>query len=163
MTDPHHVLFPDDPSPLAKWRRDNERREQEIAAEREREERSERRTESRQVVLLRGEIENLRGQLAELRTEMDQQREFSIEVFGTALGQYGDKIHDYVDAAMKRLETSLWTAIERRHAEVSARLDLLPDGKSRKDFKFANEKSAEVDSEPTVDLPNWRRNGTVVN
>jgi hypothetical protein len=56
-------------------------------------------------------------------------------------------------AAIKRLESAFWTALERRFAEVSARLDLLPGGKPRKDFRFANEKSAEGDDEP-IDLPN---------
>ena len=96
----------------------------------------------------------LRGQFAELRAEMDQQREAIIEIVGTALGQYGDKIHDYVDAAMKRLESAFWTVIERRNAELSARLDLLPDGKPRaKDFRFANERDERDDDEIT-ELPN---------
>ena len=41
--------------------------------------------------------------------------------------------------------------IERGHAELSARLDLLPDGKQKGEFKFANERQ-ERDDEP-VDLP----------
>jgi hypothetical protein len=103
---------------------------------------------------LRGEVESLRGQLAELRAEMDQQREAIFEIVSTALGQYGDKIHDYVDAAMKRLESAFWTAIESRNAELSARLDLLPDGKPRatSDFKFANER--ERDDDEITELPN---------
>ena len=106
----------------------------------------------RAIEQLRGEVESLRGQLAELRAEMDQQREAIIEIVGTALGQYGDKIHDYVDAAMKRLESAFWTAIERRNAELSARLDLLPDGKprARSEFKFANER----DDDEITELPN---------
>ena len=57
----------------------------------------------RAIEQLRGEVESLRGQLAELRAEMDQQSEAVIEIVSTALGQYGDKVHDYVDAAMKRM------------------------------------------------------------
>jgi hypothetical protein len=68
---------------------------------------------------------------------------------------------NYVDAAIKRLETAFWTAIERRNAELSARLDLLPDGKPRpKDFKFAGEKR---DDEPVIDLPNPLGLGRTVN
>jgi hypothetical protein len=54
---------------------------------------------------------------------------------------------NHVAAAIKRL-----TALERRFAELSARLDLLPDGKPRGEFKFANERQDRGD-EP-VELPN---------
>ena len=56
MINPHRILFPDDPDPLERWRADNERRERELAAEREREER-EQRTELREATLLRAEVE----------------------------------------------------------------------------------------------------------
>jgi hypothetical protein len=38
-----------------------------------------------------------------LRAEMDQQKEASIEIVGTASGQYGNKIYDYVDAQAPRI------------------------------------------------------------
>ena len=108
--------------------------------------------EANEAAVLRSEIEPLRAEPAELRAEMDQRREVQVEAFGQALGEYSNEVVDHVDAAIKRLETAVWTALERRFAEVSARLDLLPDGKprARSEFKFANER----DDDEITELPN---------
>jgi hypothetical protein len=53
---------------------------------------------------------------------------------------------------------------ERRFAELSLRLDLLPDGKprARSEFKFAGEKAAENGDEP-VELPSLREARKTIN
>jgi hypothetical protein len=62
---------------------------------------------------------------------------------------------------IQSVQRELFILIEKLFAELSARLDLLPDGKPRpKDFKFASEKR---DHEPVIDLPNPLRLARSVN
>jgi uncharacterized protein with von Willebrand factor type A (vWA) domain len=145
MTSHHRTLFPDDPDPVERWRADADEQDARFGQERRAQERAERRTESRHVALLRGEI-------AELRAEMVRQQEVHIESFGQALGEYGNRIVDHADAMIRRLQTEIWGSVERRLAELQARVDVVLDAKPRGSFKFANER-IESDGEP-VELPN---------
>ena len=129
---------------LDRWRMNNARDEEERAQRRQQE---------------RNEVEALRvemwGELTRLRDEIEQQREMQIEVVGTALGEYGDKILDRAEQFTREIQRELFTLVEKRFAELAGRLDaVLPDARSRssKDFKFANERDDGV-----IDLPNWRK------
>jgi hypothetical protein len=96
----------------------------------------------------------MRGEIAELRAEMVRQQEVHIESFGQALGEYGTRIVDHAEAMLRRLQSEIWGSVERRLAELQAKVDVALDAKPRKssEFKFANE-PRERDDEP-VELPN---------
>ncbi len=53
---------------------------------------------------------------------------------------------------IRRLQSEIWGSVERRLAELKARVDVVLDAKPRGSFKFANERT-ERDDEP-VELPN---------
>jgi len=127
---------------LDRWRMNNARDEEERAQQRQQE---------------RNEVEALRvemgGELTRLRDEIEQQREMQIEVVGTALGEYGDKILDRAEQFTREIQRELFTLVEKRFAELAGRLDaVLPDARSRstKDFKFASERN----ESDVIDLPN---------
>ena len=152
MSMDHFRLFPDDTDPLLRYKADAERRERELAAERKREERDERRAG------LRSEIEGLRSELQALRAEMDRRSDMHFDVVGQAIGEYLNRIFDHVDGRVKGVEHELYSLIEQRFAALEAKIAqaradvLAADGKPRKDFRFASEKTAEGDGEP-LDLP----------
>jgi hypothetical protein len=73
----HLRLFPDDPDPLLRYKAEAEQREAELAAARKREERAEQRAESRQVTLLRTEVERLRSEIAEVYGTIKHQHDVS--------------------------------------------------------------------------------------
>jgi hypothetical protein len=147
----HLRLFPDTADPLLRFKAEAEQREAELAAERKREAREERGTESKQVALLRAEIEGLRHEIA-------HQHEVLLDVCGTALGEYGNKIFDHCEGLIQSIQRELFALVERRFAELQAKIEqaradvLAADGKPRKDFRFANEKTTGDDDEP-LELP----------
>ena len=105
-------------------------------------------------VEMQREIANLRAELHRgIAAQRQQEREFMLEVTGTAIGEFSNKEMDLVEKAIKEIREMLSLAIERRFGEVMGRIDAIaPDARSRarptKDFRFANE-----DNGP-VDLPN---------
>jgi len=124
---------------LDRWRMNNARDEEERAQQRQQE---------------RNEVEALRvemgGELTRLRDEIEQQREMQIEVVGTALGEYGDKILDRAEQFTREIQRELFTLVEKRFAELAGRLDaVLPDARSRS-TKFASERN----ESDVIDLPN---------
>jgi hypothetical protein len=148
----HLRLFPNDPGPRLRYKAEAEQREAELAAARKREERAEQRAESRQVTLLRTEIEGLlRSEIAEVYGTIKHQHNVLLEVCGTALGQYGDKIFDHCEKMIQSVQRELEAKIAQARADVLA----TAEGKSatKGGFKFANEKGAESGDEP-VELPN---------
>ncbi len=154
-------LFPDTCDKLTRFQAEAEQREAELAAEREREARVEQRAESRQVTLLRTEIEGL-------RSEIKHQHEVLLDVCGTALGQHGNKILDHCEGMIQSVQRELFALVEKRFAEVQAgiaqaRADVLAaDGKLRPkgEFKFANERQ---ERDEPIDLPNPLRLGRTIN
>jgi hypothetical protein len=102
---------------------------------------------------LRAEVQR---ELSILRGEMQRRSELQAEAVGEAIGVYSDKTIDYVEKAIKQIESQLWVAIERRYGELMGRLDaVLQDTRPRssKDFRFANE------CDDVVDLPKPLRKG----
>jgi hypothetical protein len=144
----HLRLFPDDPDPLLRYKAEAEQREAELAAARKREEREERRAESRQVTLLRAEIENVRA-------EIEMRQDVVLDACGQCVGEYTNKIFDRVEGMIQSLQRELFALVERRFAETQARISLIAEGRSepKGEFRFANEKSGDDSDEP-VDLPN---------
>jgi hypothetical protein len=137
-------LRPDDP--MVRWRRDAIQREEERAEGRRRMQREEKRIAMHQ---LRAEVHQ---EIANLRAEMHQLHEVALEATGQTIGEYSNKVADLAERAVRQLQAEVSTLIERRFAEITARLDFLAGGPSRpKDFKFTNERDA--DSDP-IDLPN---------
>jgi hypothetical protein len=163
MTDPHHVLFPDDPSPLAKWRRDNEQREQGLAAEREREER----TTSGQVESLRAEVAALRGEIAELRAALEAKASHNdlTEVLNAVREITTKQVPGWIMAAVRKSEAATAEKVATRFGELMGRIAAIDPATARaakgEAFRFASEKGAAND-EP-VELPNWRTSQTIMN
>jgi hypothetical protein len=117
----------------------------------DREQRAERRRESEQ----RDEVEQLRVQLwseiGKLRNEIEQRHEASVEAAGTFVAETVDKALDKTELAARDLQRDLFTLVERRFAELGARLDVMSGTPAaKKAFRFANEPAPE--NEP-VDLP----------
>ena len=82
---------------------------------------------------------------------MVAQHELQREVVGQVLGECVDESVNCTERAIQRLQSELWSTIERRFAELNARLDVLVSGgKARSEkFRFASEESPDV-----LDLPN---------
>jgi hypothetical protein len=102
---------------------------------------------------LRAEVQR---ELSSLRGEMQRRSELHADAVGEAMGVYSDKTIDYVEKAIKQIESQLWVAIERRYGELMGRLDAVLTGtrpRSTQDFRFANERY------DVVDLPNPLRKG----
>jgi hypothetical protein len=138
-------LRPDDP--MVKWRRDAIRQEEERRAAKRELRRSE---EHNTVAHLRADMEH---EIANLRAEMNRQRELVLEAAGQALGDISNRICDRVEKTVDKIESELRILTERRFGEAMGRLDALAGAPTRsqstKDFRFANERSDDV-----VDLPN---------
>jgi hypothetical protein len=152
MSMDHFRLFPDDTDPLLRYKADAEERERELAAERRREEREQQRAESRNVALLRREIEDVRA-------EIQMRQDVVLDACGQCVGEYSNKIFDRVEGMIQSLQRELFALVERRFAETQAAIertkaDVLSGAKREKgEFRFASEKGAEGDDEP-VELPN---------
>ena len=100
----------------------------------------------------------MQQEIANLRAEMLQLHEVQIEATGTALGEYGDKIYDHFQKAIRELHNDVFSEIARKFGEAMGRLDaLVPGTPSRprptKDFKFSHER----DDDDVSDLPNPAR------
>jgi len=138
-----------------------EEAERKMAGQRRAEEREQRRRERQSAVdRLRAEM---REEIATLRAAVDEQREFLIEVVGTSLGEYGNKIFDRIEKMVDDALSELRITSERSYGELMGRLDAAsPDTRSRsrrtKDFKFSNERD-----DSAVDQPNPLVRKTVVN
>jgi hypothetical protein len=141
----HLRLFPDTADPLLRFKAEAEQREQELAAERKREAREERRSKAREVTLLRAEIECLRSELAAVRDECERRRIEGLEVTAEKITELADRIFNHITGRFAALESQ----IEKARASV---VEAAYGRQPRKDFRFANEKSAEGDGEP-LDLP----------
>jgi len=149
MKDPDPLnLRPDDP--MTRWRRDANRAEEERrAAQRELRQSSEHDT----VTHLRADMQH---EIANLRSELVQQKELIFEAVGQALGQYGDKLCDHLEKAIQKLQNEVFSEIARKSGEAMGRIDALAPGarsyaRSSSDFKFSNECD---DEKGIVDLPN---------
>jgi hypothetical protein len=131
---------------LDRWRWNNIRIADKRAAEHRAEEHVHQRQEKQSVV------EQLRAEIAALRSEMYQLHEVMIEATGEAVGQYGDKLLDRSEEFVKNMQREFLMLTEKQFAELKARLDMLPKAQARtsnKDFKFASE-STDVD---IIDMP----------
>jgi hypothetical protein len=135
---------------LDKWRWDNIRAADKRAAERRAEERVQQQQQEKQTI-----VEQLRAEMAALRAEMYELHEVMIEATGEAVGQHGDKIVDCAEQFVKDNQRELFTLVEKRFAELQARLDgVLPEARARsRNFKFASEQS-DGDTGDIIDLPN---------
>ena len=70
------------------------------------------------------QVEILRAELAELRQRLELYR----EAFGECIGQCGDHLIAHVETLVRKLEDAFFTALDKRFAALTARLDLvLPD------------------------------------
>jgi hypothetical protein len=107
---------------LERWREKVEADEQALRREREREQRKD------TVAQLRTE---LLSEIAQLRAEMQARHELQQEAVGQCLGEYAGEAESCLDKAIKRIESAFWTALERRFAELNARLDVLTGAKRR--------------------------------
>jgi hypothetical protein len=146
MTDPHHVLFPDDPDPLARWRRDTEKRDQQIADERRREERQRLRDQER--IAAAGAVNDA----AQLRDEIQQLREADITIAREVCDFLIDQMNNLVDDCdkfVRRMVNEVSDKVDRRlgalEAEVKATLR-----EGRREFRFARDRDADMVEE----LPN---------
>src|SRR5262249_43145914 len=151
-----NLMGPDSLNELDRWRADNAQREEELARQR-RAEKHERQQSEQQCVVdqLRAEM---RRELANIRSELYQQRELTYEVVGTAIGEFADKILDKAEKFTREIQNLMFTEIARRCGELTARIDTLALGapsRSRptKDFRFSHERS----DDDVSDLPNPSR------
>jgi hypothetical protein len=126
---------------LDRWRLENLRDVDERKAEARMQQRQ---AEQSAVDQLRAEVQEVQQEIASLRAERLQEREFVFEVVGTAIGEFSNKQLDHVEKAIKEIRNMLSVAIERRYGELMGRIDaILPDHRSRaeKSFKFSSERT----------------------
>ena len=95
----------------------------------------------------------LRQEVANLRAEMETQKQFLMDVTGQALGELSNKTCDLAERQINDLQRELTTTIARHYGELAGRIDALlatsPDARPRsKDFKFSNERDDGI-----VDMP----------
>ena len=158
MSMDHFRLFPDDTDPLLRYKADAERRERELAAEREREEQ---RTESREATLLRAEVEALRSELQQLRDEIDARRQDDLKNLADVTSSVADVIErlpDWIESVAKKSHIELRALIAERFGELLGQINaIMPDARSRaakgESFEFANERQ-ERDDDAITELPN---------
>ena len=98
-------------------------------------------------------IDQLRAEIADLRAEMEAQKQFLMDVTGQALGELSNKTCDLAERQINDLQRELTTTIARHYGELAGRIDAvlatLPDARPRsKDFKFSNERDDGI-----VDMP----------
>jgi hypothetical protein len=109
----------------------------------------------------RSDLRNsLRTEIESVRAEAEQRAEVHLEAVGEVVGTLRDEIGEELRRAVKDIETKhremeseLFRLIERRFAELAARLDLIgaPETRARKDFRFSSEKGSDDEATP---LPN---------
>jgi hypothetical protein len=109
--------------------------------------------EQNAVAELRAEMH---GEIARLRSELQQQHEISTEAVGTAIGQYGERVFTDAEELTRELRHDLVMLIEKRFSELLTRIDTVGSqapSEPRKDFKFASEQQAgdtkQADPEPS--------------
>ena len=95
----------------------------------------------------------LRQEVANLRGEMEAQKQLLLDATGEALGQLSNKTCDLAERQINDLQRELTTTIARHYGELAGRIDALlatsPDARPRsKDFKFSNERDDGI-----VDMP----------
>jgi chromosome segregation ATPase len=105
MPSPHTINFPDDPDPLARYRREYEQQEEELARKRAREERVQQRAESQKVAAL----DDYWGQVD---ARIEQKLNVILKAMDQELGELFDKQHE-----------SLQSALDRRDAAIKALRD----------------------------------------
>jgi hypothetical protein len=137
---------------LDRWRADNAQRDEELARQSRAEQREQQQSEQQCMVdQLRAEM---RRELADIRSELYQQRELTHEVVGTAIGEFADKILDKAENFTREIQNLMFTEIARRFGELAARVEALSGAPSRprptKDFRFSHERS----DDDVSDLPN---------
>jgi hypothetical protein len=142
------TLDEDNLNDLDKWRlcnlRDQERRAQAAWSE--------------QTEVERLRIEMWR-EISRLRDEIEQRREQQVEIVGTVVGQYGNKLLDDAERFTRRVQHEVITLVETRFAQLQARLDTAAPASRSKEFKFANEPR---EPEP-LDLPSGFLRKTTLN
>jgi hypothetical protein len=110
-----------------------------------------------------GEIERLRmemwREISRLRDEVEQRREQQVEIIGTAIGEYGDKLLDDAERFTRRVQHEVITLVETRFAQLQTRIDTAAPASRSKEFKFANESR---EPEP-LDLPSGFLRKTTLN
>jgi hypothetical protein len=142
------LLGEDSLNVLDKARWEDLRRREQWAAKREQD----------TVAQLRAEMH---GEFARLRDELEQRREVATEAVGTFVGETFDKLLDKTELAARDLQRDLFTLVEKRFAELGARLDVMSGTPaSKKGFRFASEPAPE--NEP-VDLPGFLQYKTTLN
>ena len=158
MKDPDPLNLRSD-DPLTKWRCDAEHKEALSRAQHAEDERERRRREKRQV---QDVSETLRAELAQeiadVRTEAKTRSEVTTEVVAEKLEELGSRVIDIAERLVKDSERELYRLVEKRFAELQAKLEVvMPEPRSReaKDFRFASERADEAGAE-VVDLPDWR-------
>jgi hypothetical protein len=95
----------------------------------------------------------LRQEVANLRSEMEAQKQLLLDATGQALGELSNKTCDLAERQINDLQRELTTTIARHYGELAGRIDAvlatLPDARPRsKDFKFSNERDDGI-----VDMP----------
>ena len=117
-----------------------------------------RKSEKRQHVERDAAIDQLRAELrqgvADLRSEMEAQKQLLLDATGQALGELSNKDCDLAERQINDLQRELTTTIARHYGELAGRIDAIlaasPNARPRsKDFKFSNERDDGV-----IDTPN---------
>jgi hypothetical protein len=125
----------------------------EANAAEERSRKSERRQHTERDAAIDQLRAELRQEVANLRSEMEAQKQLLLDATGQALGEISNKTCDLAERQINDLQRELTTTIARHYGELAGRIDAvlatLPDARPRsKDFKFSNERDDGV-----VDMP----------
>src|SRR6266496_1514147 len=115
----HLSLFPDSDDVLLRYQADDERRQQELAAARERAARRER-GELREANL-RGEVAELRAEIAALPKMLNERSDALLDITGEVVGDTVRKIYDHIDGRVQATQRELFALVEKRFAELSAK------------------------------------------
>jgi predicted nucleic acid-binding Zn-ribbon protein len=113
MPSAHTINFPDDPDPLARYRREYEQQEAELARQRRQEERERQRSAS-QVALAPDDY------WAEVDRRIEEKLNAAIETVGKAVGELLDKQHESLQSALDRRDAK----IEALHHEIEIKVGL---------------------------------------
>jgi hypothetical protein len=125
-----------------------EERAREFERAKRQRQRSEQREQHDAIDALRNE---LRAEIAAMRSDVAARHEVIIGAAGEALGQTQAEILDHTRDAVAKVQNELFGLVERRFGELMGRLDaFMPERPRPKDFKFAGER----DEDGPLDLPN---------
>jgi chromosome segregation ATPase len=113
MPSSHTINFPDDPDPLARYRRETEQQEEELARK-HRQEQRERQRNASQVALAADDY------WAEIDRRIEQSGEAILKTVGAALDKVIDNLHGSVQVALDRRDD----AIEEVRRELEIKLGL---------------------------------------